>query len=419
MRPRSKNQKKPGAHNARVAKALTLVIGACLLFCAGFLVRNDDGLMQRLGVVSSSDSAAADASSASSDGLASRIAEVESILQSESLDSYDLDASTSASVEAFLESTNDPFTRYYSDARYSSYVQSTTEEYPGVGVLFAESDGRAYALDVFEGSSAAEAGVEPGDFVVAIDGDRSQEWSATEAINAVQRQAGSTVVITWMRPENDDPSAGSEFSTSLECADYEEPNVSIDLLEESVGYIKLSQFTQNSDTLVRQAIEQLRGQGAQSFVLDLRDNPGGYLTKAVDVASLFIRSGVVVEIVTVDASTTKQVSGEVATDAPLVVIVNENTAGAAEVLAAALRDTERATIVGTTTMGKGSVQVTKALSFGGALRYTAARYNSPDGYSIDQVGVTPSITVSQREGNDADEQLDLAVDTAASLIQQS
>ena len=419
MRPRSKNQKKPGAHNARVVKALTLVIGACLLFCAGFLVRNDDGLMQRLGVVSSSDSAAADALSASSDGLASRIAEVESILQSESLDSYDLDASTSASVEAFLESTNDPFTRYYSDARYSSYVQSTTEEYPGVGVLFAESDGRAYALDVFEGSSAAEAGVEPGDFVVAIDGDRSQEGSATEAINAVQRQAGSTVVITWMRPENDDPSAGSEFSTSLECADYEEPNVSIDLLEESVGYIKLSQFTQNSDTLVRQAIEQLRGQGAQSFVLDLRDNPGGYLTKAVDVASLFIRSGVVVEIVTVDASTTKQVSGEVATDAPLVVIVNENTAGAAEVLAAALRDTERATIVGTTTMGKGSVQVTKALSFGGALRYTAARYKSPDGYSIDQVGVTPSITVSQREGNDADEQLDLAVDTAASLIQQS
>lgn len=419
MRPRSKNQKKPGAHNARVVKALTLVIGACLLFCAGFLVRNDDGLMQRLGVVSSSDSAAADASSASSDGLASRIAEVESILQSESLDSYDLDASTSASVEAFLESTNDPFTRYYSDARYSSYVQSTTEEYPGVGVLFAESDGRAYALDVFEGSAAAEAGVEPGDFVVAIDGDRSQEWSATEAINAVQRQAGSTVVITWMRPENDDASAGSEFSTSLECADYEEPNVSIDLLEQSVGYIKLSQFTQNSDTLVRQAIEQLRGQGAQSFVLDLRDNPGGYLTKAVDVASLFIRSGVVVEIVTVDASTTKQVSGEVATDAPLVVIVNENTAGAAEVLAAALRDTERATIVGTTTMGKGSVQVTKALSFGGALRYTAARYKSPDGYSIDQVGVTPSITVSQREGNDADEQLDLAVDTAASLIQQS
>ena len=175
MRPRSKNQKKPSTRNTRVVKALTLVIGACLLFCAGFLVRNDDGLMQRLGVVSSADASAADASSVSSDGLSSRVAEVESILQSESLDSFDLDASTSASIEAFLESTNDPFTRYYSDARYTAYVKSSTEEYPGVGVLFAESNGRAYALDVFEGSAAADAGVQPGDFVIAIDGDRDPQ----------------------------------------------------------------------------------------------------------------------------------------------------------------------------------------------------------------------------------------------------
>ncbi len=417
MRPRSKNQRKPGARNARVVKALALAIGACLLFCAGFLVRSDESLMQRLGVDSSSDSGDAAASSASPDGLSSRIAEVEGILQGESLDSFDLDASTQASIEAFLESTNDPFTRYFSDARYTSYVDSSSEEYPGIGVFFAESEGRAYAVDVFEGSPAAEAGVEPGDFVVAIDGDRSQEWSATEAINAVQREAGSTVVVTWSRPSGDDASAGKEFTTSLVCSDYTEPNVRIDLIDDAVGYIKLSQFTQNSDSLVRQAIRQLSDRGARAFVLDLRDNPGGYLTKAVDTASLFIRSGVVVEIDTVDASTTKQVSGEVATDAPLVALVNENTAGSAEVLAAALRDTERATIVGTTTMGKGSVQVVKPLSFGGALRYTAARYKSPSGYSIDQVGVTPSITVSQRDGNDADEQLDLAVDTAASLIQ--
>lgn len=417
MRPRSKNQKKPGARNTKVIKVLAFVIGACLLFCAGFLVRNDEGLMQRLGVGSSAAAVDSVSSSTSSDALSARISEVEDILQSESLDSYDLDASTAASIEAFLESTNDPYTRYFSDARYTSYVDESSEEYPGVGVFFAESEGRAYALDVFEGSPAAEAGVEPGDFVVAIDGDRSQDWSATEAINAVQREEGSTVVITWSRPDGNDATTGTEFTTTLACSEYSEPNVRIDLLQDIVGYIKLSQFTQNSDSLVREAINQLTSQGAQSFVLDLRDNPGGYLTKAVDTASLFIKSGVVVEIVTVDASTTKQVSGSVATDAPLVVLVNENTAGAAEVLAAALRDTERGVIVGTTTMGKGSVQVTKPLSFGGALRYTAARYKSPDGYSIDQVGVTPSITVSQRDGNEADEQLNLATETAASLVQ--
>ncbi len=115
------------------------------------------------------------------------------------------------------------------------------------------------------------------------------------------------------------------------------------------------------------------------------------------MASLFVKSGVVVEIDTVDAQTTKQVSGNVATDAPVVVLVNGNTAGSAEVLAAALRDSNRATLVGVNTMGRGSVQVTKPLSFGGALRYTAARYKSPSGYTIDGVGVSPDVVISLRE----------------------
>ena len=195
-----------------------------------------------------------------------------------------------------------------------------------MGVFFSEYNGQAYALDVFEGSSASDAGVLPGDFVVAIDGDRSQEWTSTEVINAVQREAGSTVVITWRRPTSLDASGGDEFTTTLVCTDYTEPNVTAQL-HNNVGYIKLRQFTQNADSLVRQAIEELSSQGAQSFVLDLRDNPGGYLNKAVDVASLFVKSGVVVEIDTVDAQTTKQVSGNVATDAPVVVLVNGNTAG--------------------------------------------------------------------------------------------
>ena len=212
-----------------------------------------------------------------------------------------------------------------------------------------------------------------------------------------------------------DGSEGEEFTTTLICSDYQEPNVTTQLVD-GVGYISLKQLTQNSDTLVRSALDDLSSRGAHSFVLDLRDNPGGYLTKAVDVASLFIRSGVVVEIDTLEAKTTKQVTGDIATDAPLVVLVNGNTAGSAEVLAAALRDTDRAVLTGTTTMGKGSVQVTKPLSFGGALRYTAARYKSPDGYLIDNVGVSPNITVTVREGASDDNQKTFAIETAGSLV---
>lgn len=402
--------------NARIIKQLALCMCAVALFCAGFIARGNHELMARLGIEESETKAASQVASAYSGEVASRINEVEGILANASLDTYDSDASTAVVLESFLASTNDSFTRYYSADRYSSYVDVTvSDDYPGVGVFFSEYDGQAYALDVFENSSASDAGVMPGDFVVAIDGDRSQQWSATEAINAVQRETGSTVVVTWRRPSSLSEAGGEEFTTTLVCGEYSEPNVTAQMQDE-VGYIKLRQFTQNADSLVCQAIVQLTSQGARSFVLDLRDNPGGYLNKAVDVASLFVKSGVVVEIDTADAKTTKQVSGDIETESPLVVLVNGNTSGAAEVLAAALRDAKRATLVGVNTMGRGSVQVTKPLSFGGALRYTAARYKSPAGYSIDGVGVAPDVSIALREDSSDDNQKEIAIDTAASLV---
>lgn len=413
MRNRKGKHIEIGTRNAKILKTLVLCIGACLLFSAGFVVRGNTELMERVGIVASQNGSAASQNSSGEAGeVASHLDEVERMITSSSLDTYDVDASTLAVLDAFLKTTNDSYSRYFNDARYTAYVTESTEQYPGVGVFFSEENGRAYAIDVFENSSAADAGVRQGDIVVAIDGDRSQDWTATEAINAVQRSDGSSVVITWLRPATDG-GEDTEFTTTLVCSDYQEPNVTTQKIG-TVGYIGLKQLTQNSDSLVRTAIAELTEEGATSFVLDLRDNPGGYLTKAVDVASLFIRSGVVVEIDTLDAKTSKQVSGEVATDAPLVVLVNGNTAGSAEVLAAALQDTDRATLAGTTTMGKGSVQVTKPLSFGGALRYTAARYIAPSGYSIDNVGVVPDVTVTLREDSSSDNQKDYAVEVAAS-----
>ena len=395
---------------------LVLCIAACLLFSAGFLLRGNAELMERLGIVAVKDpSSASQGASPEVSAVASRLDEVEKMLSSGSLDSYDADAATRAVLDSFLKNTDDAYARYFDDARYTSFVDVATDEYPGVGVFFSEQNGKAFALDVFENSSASDAGVRQGDVVVAIDGDRSQDWAGTETNNPVQREAGSSGVFTGVRPSTSDGSEGEEFTTTLICSDYQEPNVTTQLVD-GVGYISLKQLTQNSDTLVRSALDDLSSRGAHSFVLDLRDNPGGYLTKAVDVASLFIRSGVVVEIDTLEAKTTKQVTGDIATDAPLVVLVNGNTAGSAEVLAAALRDTDRAVLTGTTTMGKGSVQVTKPLSFGGALRYTAARYKSPDGYLIDNVGVSPNITVTVREGASDDNQKTFAIETAGSLV---
>ena len=347
----------PRTRNAKSIRLLVLTIAMTLVFCAGYLVRDNDALMVRLGVIPSAESSAGEiAGPAQKDVVAQHLSEVEGILVNSSVDSYEAETASMAAIDAFLASTDDSYARYYDSNRYTTYINVNKGQYPGVGVYFSEYEGKAYVLDVFDGSSAAEAGVQAGDFVVAINGDSDHAWSATEATNAVRGKEGSSVVITWRRPASLDSSGGEEFTTTLVCSEFEEKNV-VTEQKGRVGYIAMHQIGQNADQLVSQAMEELSSSGSEVFILDLRNNAGGYLTESVDVASLYIKSGVVVEITTRDSNTVKQASGTVATGAPLVVLVNENTAGAAEVLAAALRDSGRATLVGTTTMGKGSVQM--------------------------------------------------------------
>jgi carboxyl-terminal processing protease len=221
-----------------------------------------------------------------------------------------------------------------------------------------------------------------------------------------------------MRPTSLDASNGTEFTTTLECKTYNVTNVTGDLRDGNVGYIQIKQITDNSAALVQEQVRALTAEGAEAFVLDVRDNPGGYLTQALDIASMFVPSGVLVGIRTNDGTTTRTSTGTTVTTAPLVVLMNNYTSGAAEVLAAALADNSRATTVGQTTKGKGSVQVIKELSFGGAIRYTAAYYLTPQGHEISEVGVTPDISISNDADEDTDMQLTVALDSARSLIKE-
>lgn len=405
------------AHRTKIIIVLIAFLCVCLAFLAGFFVRGDETLLRNLGfeslVTSVDENPGTTVSGNTYNSLSARVAEVEGILQNESLDSYDLEVTTAVVLGAFSDSTSDNYLRYYTPERYNAYVQESSGKYAGIGVLFSELDGRAYVVDVFPGSEAESAGVERGDYILAIDGDRSQDWSLTETINALSRDEGESVVVTWERLGKQD-SDTKEFSTTLTTAKYTEPNI-ISELHDSVGYIKVQQITQNSSELTKKAIQDLSARGARSFVLDLRDNPGGYLTQAVELASLFVKSGVIVGIETKeDHNTTKSATGMTATDLPLVVLVNGNTSAAAEVLGSALKDNNRAIVVGQTSMGKGSVQVVKPLSFGGAVRYTAAFYKSPLGYDINNIGVIPDVVVDLHSAED-DNQKKLALETAQAL----
>ena len=407
------------AHNRRIARAMGVFVVVVLAFAAGFVVRSQSAFVASLGfpVEEHVDSAGSTTSVKTTyDSVSARVAEVEDLLASNSMDEYDMSTATYSMLEDMMKSTGDPYAMYYSPDRYASYIKdSANRSYAGVGVLFADYNGRAYVVDVFEGSEAEAKGVTQGDFVRAVDGDGSKNWTMTEVVNSLAREDGDKVVITWVHPTSKDAETGTEFTTTLTCQNYDVQNVESELVEENVGYIRLHQITQNSAELVRAAVSDLTSQGASSFVLDIRDNPGGYLTQAVDIASMFVPSGVLVEIETIDGATTKTASGTTLTDAPLVVLTNGYTSAAAEVLAAALQDNMRAQVVGQTTMGKGSVQVVRELSFGGAIRYTAAYYHSPLGHDIDGVGVVPDISVGASEDSGSDTQRLVAVDTARSL----
>ena len=410
------------ARNYHFIRVFLIIILLFVMFIAGFIVRGYPNFLASLGFPESitgiKQSDIVDANASKKDvynSLSARVSEVEDILATDSLDTYNLDVVTESALGAFAEACDDPYLRYYSEGRYAS-LNAQSEGYSGIGVLFSEHNGQAYVVDVFEGAPAQTEGVREGDFVVSINGDNSQTWSRSEVAAVLSQLKGSSVVITWRRPESIEADGGEEFTTTLMCEEYGEKNVTRDYSEDRrVGYIKVKQLTQDSASLVQKAIKKLKEQGAAAFVLDLRDNPGGYLSEAVGIAGEFMRSGTVVEVQTKDGISAKTASGQPATDAPLVVLANKNTAAAAEVVVAALKESQRAhAIVGTTTLGKGSVQVLRDLTFGGALRYTAAYYLTPEGHAIDKVGVAPTVTLgASAEG---DSQRDYAIELAGSLV---
>ena len=421
--PRARSERRVDqATSHGLLRVFLAVILVAVSFVGGFALRSQTELVASWGIPVSDgerEALAAAAANNTFESVSARVGDVEDILSTYSMDEIDLTSATYSMLDDLMKSTGDPYATYYNPDLYNTYIKETTERsYAGIGVVFADYNGRAYVSDVFEGSEAEAKGVQQGDFLTSIDSEDVSAWSMTEVVNALAKDEGATVSVTWMRPASLDAQTGEQFTTTLTCKVYEEANLTT-ALSDGVGVVKVRQISSNAAELVDQATKSLIEQGAGAIVLDLRDNAGGYLTQAVDIASLFVNSGILVQIQGNDGpATTKSAAGDAPyKDVPLVVVVNRYTAAAAEVLAASLQDNERADVVGETSMGKGSVQVVRELDFGGAVRYTAAYYLTPQGEPIDNVGIVPQVGVVNGEGEDgADSQLATGIDIARSLI---
>jgi len=292
-------------------------------------------------------------------------------------------------VEA-LRKSEDPYAFFYTPEGYRSFQELTSGQFTGIGVWLKVKEGDLVVVSVLPRTPALEAGLKRGDVISAINGSEVVELDTDEAVAKIKGPEGSEVDLEVRR-------GSRELDFSITRTAIELPTLQARLTEDDLGYIRLLSFSKNAGKQVRREVEDLTQRGAKGLILDLRDNGGGLFEEAIKVASVFIEDG---DIVTYRERDTEDVSYEAEGDAfeklPVVVLVNEGTASASEIVAGALQDQERGVVVGTTTYGKGSVQQIVPLPDDSALKLTIAAYLTPQGRNINGKGIEPDVEVAAR-----------------------
>jgi carboxyl-terminal processing protease len=316
-------------------------------------------------------------------------------------------------IQGMIDSLEDPYSSYLTPDDYSDMVADLRGDYEGIGAMVNLEGEYLTISEPFPDSPAEEAGLLPGDTVIAIDGEDMTGIDPELARRRVLGPKGTIVVLTILREGVAEP-----FDVSITRARIIVPSVEAKMLDDGIAYLKLRQFGSNSGSDLRVELEKLMTENPKGLILDLRGNPGGYVSTCVQIASEFLPEGKVVlyeEDSEGNRAENLTVEGGLALDIPLVVLVNGQSASASEVLSGALRDYERATLVGEQTFGKGTVQTSMLLENGeeGAIKITIARWLTPNGLDIHGEGLTPDILVERTEEDfkaDLDPQLDKAIE---------
>lgn len=311
----------------------------------------------------------------------------------------DENALLEGAYKGMTEALGDPYSAYMNAEEYANWKTALQGEYSGVGVTFSQdADGNYVVVSVEPGSPADEAGLQTGDILLAADGKTYDNMDLLA--NAIRGDAGTQVELTYTRD-------GKENTVSMTRKKIVQHSVSHKMLDQDTGYIEITSFMESTAEDFREALKAVTESGAKKLVLDLRDNGGGLLNACIDVADEFLDQGIVVSVEGKSQERMEYESKDGKTALKTVVLVNENSASAAEILAAALKDNGFA-LVGQTTFGKGVIQSTNELEDGSALKLTIMEYFSPKGNAIHEKGVAPNHEVKDDENTEIDEQLQKA-----------
>ena len=328
---------------------------------------------------------------------------VEEIDQSESMDS---------AINGLLQSL-DPYSAYLSPENFEEMQTETSGEFGGLGIEVSMEAGLVKVITPIDDTPASRAGIKAGDYIVKIDNIQVQGKSLAEAVELMRGEVGSDIEITVRRRGE---KKALNFTLTREIIEIQ--SVKSDLLNEEIGYLRLTSFNENSAQQVRKRINELdQNKKIKAFILDLRNNPGGLLSQAIRITDYFLDNGEIVSTKSRKPSENRKwfaKKGDLTAGRPLIVMINYGSASASEIVAGALKDHKRAIVLGENSYGKGSVQSIIPLRNDGAIRLTIAKYYLPSGASISEVGVTPDIEVMEetdefRIKTDTDNQLEYAL----------
>ena len=307
-------------------------------------------------------------------------------------------------IDGMLKALDDPYTVYLPPKEYEGMKKDFEGKYGGIGIMITLRNGKITIVSPFKGTPGAEAGLEAGDIIHKIEGQKAKGMKLSQAVDLMRGKPGTKVTLTIKRGLNEniiDPEDQTYKTMEIDITrdQIEVPYLTSELKEDNIGYIELTRFIENSGLKVAEAIEKLDKKGAKGYILDLRNNPGGLLQEASKVASNFVDNGPVVYVK--ERGKKKQaipLSAKFqATDKPLVILVNGGSASASEIVTGVVQDNNRGTIVGEKTFGKGVVQSLIPLNDGSAVKMTTARYYTPEGRFIHHEGIKPDVKVSRSD----------------------
>ncbi|MCA9342411.1 S41 family peptidase [Candidatus Saccharibacteria bacterium] len=309
--------------------------------------------------------------------------------------------------KGLVEAAGDPYTEFLTAEQTQEFDEDLNGTFSGIGAELSKKDDSIVIVSPINGFPAEREGLKPNDVILEIDGESAYGLSVSEAVDKIRGQVGTQVQLKVLREDGD-----KSFTITRENITI--PSVESKVIDGNIGYIEISRFSDDTAELVRSAAEDFKSQNVKGVIVDVRGNPGGLLDAAVDVSSVWLDKG---DVVLEEKSGDKTIrtynanGNSILGGIPTVVLINEGSASASEILAGALNDNGAATLIGQKSFGKGSVQTIERFSDGSSLKVTIARWYTPNGNNIDKQGIEPNTAIEQSENPDVDSQLQAAIDS--------